>query len=48
VGVASSGFDGACDTTPGAGDGECDACSVRFGTTTEDEMFILLGAFFTE
>jgi hypothetical protein len=48
VGVACSGSDASCDSTPGAGDGECDACSVRFGTTTEDEMFILLGAFFTE
>lgn len=38
----------ACDSVPGARDGECDACPVNFGTTTEDEMFILLGAFFTE
>ena len=38
----------ACDTVPGAGDGECDACPVAFGTTTEDEMFILLGAYFTQ
>ena len=37
-----------CDSSPGAGDGECDACHVRFGTTTEDEMFILLGAFYTD
>jgi len=35
-----------CDSTPGMGDGFCDACPVRFGTTTEDEMFILLGAFY--
>ena len=35
-----------CETAPGAGDGECDACPVRGGTTTEDEMFILLGDFF--
>jgi hypothetical protein len=30
----------------GADGGECDACSVRFGPTTDDEMFILLGAGF--
>lgn len=37
-----------CDSSPGAGDGDCDACAVGFGTTTDDEMFILLGASFTE
>jgi hypothetical protein len=37
-----------CDSTAGAGDGECDACTVRFGTTTEDEMFILLGAYYAD
>lgn len=35
-----------CDSEPGAGDGDCDACPVRGGLTTEDEMFILLGNFF--
>lgn len=40
--------DASCDTANGAGDGECDACTVRFGTTTEDEMFIILGAFYTD
>ena len=29
------------------GDGECDACPLRGGVTTEDEMFILIGAYFT-
>ncbi len=31
-----------------AGDlaGICDACPLRGGVTTEDEMFILLGAFY--
>jgi hypothetical protein len=53
VGEPCSGFDAiqrdrSCDTSSGAGDGDCDACPLRFGTTTEDEMFILLGAFFTE
>jgi hypothetical protein len=35
-----------CDTTTGAGDGFCDACPLRGGVTTEDEMFILLGRFY--
>jgi hypothetical protein len=34
-----------CDTSPGAGDGFCDACPVRFGVSTEDEMFVLTGAY---
>lgn len=35
-----------CDTSPGAGDGMCDACTLRGGVTTEDEMFLLLGLYF--
>ena len=35
----------ACDSTPGAGDGLCDACTVRGGVSTEDEMFLLLGSY---
>jgi hypothetical protein len=35
-----------CDSTPGAGDGVCDACTLRGGFTTEDEMFILMGGFY--
>ncbi len=35
-----------CDSSPGLGDGLCDACPVKGGVTTEDEMFILLGAFY--
>jgi hypothetical protein len=35
-----------CDTTAGAGDGVCDACTLTGGVTTEDEMFILLGQYF--
>jgi hypothetical protein len=38
--------DASCDSTPGSGDGECDACTVRFGTTTDDEMFIVSGAIY--
>jgi hypothetical protein len=37
--------DRSCDSTAGAGDGSCDACSVGFGVTTEDEMFVLIGSF---
>lgn len=32
-----------CDTTPGAGDGLCDACPITGGITTDDEMFVMLG-----
>jgi hypothetical protein len=35
-----------CDTAEGAGDGMCDACPLRGGVTTEDEMFILLGRYY--
>ncbi len=35
-----------CDTSPGAGDGLCDACTLLGGVTTEDEMFVLFGAYF--
>lgn len=35
----------ACDSSPGAGDGECDACAIQSGITTEDEMFFLLPDF---
>jgi hypothetical protein len=38
--------DTSCDSSPGAGDGFCDACALRGGVTTEDEMFILLGQYF--
>ena len=37
-----------CDSAPGAFDGFCDACPVKGGFTTEDEMFIKLGNFFVE
>jgi hypothetical protein len=38
----------ACDTSPGAGDGVCDACPLRGGVTTEDEMCILMGSFYVK
>ncbi len=37
-----------CDSSPGAGDGECDACVLGGGVSTEDEMFLLIGAYFVE
>jgi hypothetical protein len=53
LGAACSGTtpderDASCDSETGAGDGFCDACNTTFGTTTDDEMFILLGAFYRE
>jgi hypothetical protein len=38
-----NGDDRQCDSTPQAGDGLCDACPLRGGYTTEDEMFIFGG-----
>ena len=35
-----------CDSSPGAGDGACDACTLTGGVTTEDEMFLLLGQYY--
>jgi hypothetical protein len=35
-----------CDSAPGSGDGICDACPLTGGVTTDDEMFILLGAYY--
>jgi len=35
-----------CDSSPGAGDGLCDACPLGGGVTTDDEMFVLLGSYF--
>jgi hypothetical protein len=38
--------DGAsCDSSPGAGDGVCDACPITAGVTTENEMFVLIGGY---
>jgi cysteine-rich repeat protein len=37
-----------CDTSEGAGDGWCDALTLRGGVTTEDEMFLLLGSYFVK
>jgi hypothetical protein len=45
-GEPCGGSDRRCDSSTGAGDGACDACPLRGGVTTDDEMFILLGSFF--
>lgn len=37
-----------CDSFPGAMDGMCDACTLRGGVTTEDEMFILMGGYYVQ
>jgi len=37
-----------CDSSPGAGDGVCDACPLTGGFRTEDEMFILFGNYWLE
>ena len=34
----------ACDTSPGAGDGFCDACRIAGGVTSDDEMLIISGS----
>ena len=46
TGTSQTERNASCDSSPGAGDGDCDACPVAFGTTTEDEMFIILGAYY--
>jgi hypothetical protein len=45
-GELCGGDDRACDSAPGALDGVCDACPVKGGVTTEDEMFIMLGGYY--
>src|SRR5262249_25437117 len=46
TGLTQTKRNASCDTTPGAGDGFCDACDLRGGVTTEDEMLVLLGAYY--
>jgi hypothetical protein len=45
-GEPCGGSDAACDSSRGAGDGRCDACPLRGGVTTEDEMLVLLGSYY--
>lgn len=40
---AGVGDDATCDSSPGAGDGFCDACAIQAGVSTENSMFLLLG-----
>lgn len=46
-GLPCHGDNARCDTLPAQGDGVCDACPLTGGVTTEDEMFILLGIYYT-
>ncbi|MBM4269379.1 MAG: hypothetical protein FJ144_22700 [Deltaproteobacteria bacterium] len=50
VGAACNGEndDASCDSSPGAGDGLCDACRITGGESTENEMFILIGQYFID
>ncbi len=43
-----TGDDATCDSSPGAGDGFCDACNITGGESTENEMFILIGQYFID
>jgi cysteine-rich repeat protein len=43
-----NGNNAVCESTPGAGDGDCDACPLTGGFRTEDEMFILFGNYWVE
>ena len=40
--------DATCDSSPGAGDGECDACPITGGESTENEMFNLFGLYWVD
>jgi hypothetical protein len=46
IGAPCAGIDddASCDSTPGAGNGSCDACEITAGITSDDEMFVILGA----
>jgi hypothetical protein len=50
IGAACNGADddASCDSSPGAGDGDCDACRITGGESTENEMFILFGTFYID
>jgi len=42
---SGAGDSASCDSSPGAGDGWCDACPITPGVTTENEMFVLSPAY---
>lgn len=50
IGAICDGFgdDATCDSSPGAGDGFCDACNITGGESTENEMFIFIGQYFID
>jgi hypothetical protein len=50
IGAACAGEDDdvTCDSSPGAGDGDCDACKITGGESTENEMFLLIGQYFID
>jgi hypothetical protein len=50
VGAACNGSNdnATCDSSPGAGDGQCDACRITGGESTENEMFILIGSYYID
>ncbi|MBI3782559.1 MAG: DUF4215 domain-containing protein [Deltaproteobacteria bacterium] len=47
-GLTAAARDQSCDTSPGAGDGRCDACTLTGGVTTEDEMFLFLATYYCD
>ena len=42
------GDDRTCDSAPGANDGSCDACAIKGGESTQNEMFILIGNYYVD
>ncbi|MFM7734789.1 MAG: hypothetical protein ACKPBU_02270 [Alphaproteobacteria bacterium] len=38
--------DATCDTAPGKADGDCDACRITGGESTENEMFLLIPGYY--
>ena len=50
IGASCNGADddATCDSSPGAGDGDCDACRITGGESTENEMFILFGTHYID
>ena len=50
IGAACDGEadDATCDSSPGAGDGDCDACRITGGESTENEMFLLIGQYYID
>jgi hypothetical protein len=47
-GSSTSQRDASCDSSPGTGDGFCDACPLRGGVTTEDAFLAFVGDYYSE